>query len=292
MKIGLALSGGGAKGMSHIGALRALIESGIKPDLVGGASSGAIVAGLYGCGYNPIEIEKIVKGNLGNIIDVNYYKIICSLLNFYQIRTKELSGLIKGEKIERILKYYTNNQDIRDTKIPVVLSATRVDNGDSFYFVSNKMNLLNERKIKYIDSINLGEAIRASISFPAIFQPKKILYNNEYVSLMDGGIIDNIPIRILQKMGADIVIGINLGYNGRVDSSIDNFIEIGEQAVAIMSYMITRKEYKEPEPEIYIYNPEIWDISLLQLSAIDKSIERGYTAMKKHIPAIKRKFNI
>ncbi|WP_341877046.1 patatin-like phospholipase family protein [Defluviitalea saccharophila] len=292
MKIGLALSGGGVRGMSHIGAMKALIENGIRPDLVAGASAGAIVAGLYGYGYEPEEIETIIKNNVFRIIDIDYLQMICTLLNLRQIKTRGLSGLIKGQRLEKILRYYTDNIKIKNTKIPVAISATRVQNGDSFYFVSDRSSLTDETKIKYVDDISLCDAIRASISFPALFQPKDILYQGEIVSLMDGGVVDNIPIRVLQKMGADVVIGINLGYNGRMDRDIDSFIEIGEQAIAIMSYMITKKEYSCRERSIYIYNPEIWDISLLELSAIDECIEKGYEAMKKHIIPIKQKLRI
>ncbi|NLK98912.1 MAG: hypothetical protein GX272_12695 [Epulopiscium sp.] len=292
MKIGLALSGGGVRGMSHIGAMKALIENGIRPDLVAGASAGAIVAGLYGYGYEPEEIETIIKNNVFRIIDIDYLQMICTLLNLRQIKTRGLSGLIKGQRLEKILRYYTDNIKIKNTKIPVAISATRVQNGDSFYFVSDRSSLTDETKIKYVDDISLCDAIRASISFPALFQPKDILYQGEIVSLMDGGVVDNIPIRVLQKMGADVVIGINLGYNGRMDRDIDSFIEIGEQAIAIMSYMITKKEYSCRERSIYIYNPEIWDVSLLELSAIDECIEKGYQAMKKHIIPIKQKLRI
>lgn len=292
MKIGLALSGGGVRGMSHVGALKALIENGIRPDLIAGASAGAIIAGLYAYGYEPDEIEAIIKENIFYIIDIDYLQIIRTLLNFHQIKTKGLSGLIKGQRLEKILRYYTENQKIKDSRIPVAISATRVQNGDCFYFVSDKSCLRDESKIKYVDDISICDAIRASIAFPAVFQPKNILYCGEIISLMDGGVVDNIPIRILQKMGAEVVIGINLGYNGRMERDIDSFIEIGEQAIAIMSYMVTKKEYSGREQSVYIYNPEIWDISLLQLSAIDECIRKGYEAMKKHIVPIKKKLKI
>lgn len=292
MKIGLALSGGGIRGMSHIGALKALIENGIRPSLIAGASAGAIIAGLYGYGYEPKEIEAIVKNNICRAIDVDYFQIICTLLNLHQIKTRGFSGLIKGQRIERILQFHTHNKRIKDTKIPIAISATRVQNGDSYYFVSDKSKLADERKVKYIDDISLSEAIRASISFPAVFQPKNILYNGERISLMDGGVVDNIPVRALQRMGADVVIGINLGYNGRMDKTIDSFIEIAEQATAIMSYMITKKEYSKQETKIYIYNPEIWDISLLEFSAMDECIEKGYNSMYKQIDIIKQKLRI
>lgn len=278
--------------MSHIGALKALIENGIKPNLISGASSGAIIAGLYACGYEPNDIEAIVKDNLNRLIDVDYLQIIRTMLNLHQIRSRGLNGLIKGQRLEKIFNYYTDYKKIRDTKIPLAISATRIENGDSFYFVSDKSNLIEEKKVKYVDDIRLGEAIRASISFPGIFQPKNILYKGEKISLVDGGVVDNIPIRVLQKMGADVVIGINLGYNGRMDKTIDSFVEIGEQSIAIMSYTITKKEYSDREPYIYIYNPQIWDIPLLELSATDECIKKGYEAMKSHIIFIKRKLKI
>ncbi|WP_058485061.1 patatin-like phospholipase family protein [Defluviitalea phaphyphila] len=290
MKIGLALSGGGIRGMSHIGALKALIEEGIKPDLISGASSGAIIAGLYGCGYTPEEIEAIVKNNLNNIIDIDYFKIIFTILNFREIKTRGLSGIIKGEKIEKILQINTQFKNIKCTKIPIAISATRVQNGDSFYFVSDKSNLKDSKKIKFIDNIALSKAIRASISFPSLFKPKDIIYNGEKIFLMDGGIVDNMPIKVLKKMGADVVIGVNLGYNGRIKKDIDSFIEIGEQAISIMSYMLIKKEYYNKDSSIYVYNPHIWDIPLLELSAVDECIKKGYYAMKRNIPMIKYKF--
>ncbi|NLP46958.1 MAG: patatin-like phospholipase family protein [Epulopiscium sp.] len=292
MKIGLALSGGGIRGMAHIGALKALEESAIIPDYIAGTSIGAIIAGLYAYGYSAQELEELVFTYIHNIIDINYMGIIRSLFRLKDLKTRGLSGLIKGERLEFLLKTLTNNCWISDTKIPIVIPAVGVHNGITYYFLSQKLYFIGQKYKKSIQNIKLYKAMRASMAFPVVFSPKKIFWNHQEIWLMDGGITDNLPIVTLKELGAQKIIGIHLGYNGRIRPEVDSFIEIGEQALSIMMYYREKEHYKYKNKNIYVLNPEIWDVSLLQLNSVQECIHRGYTSMKQHLPIIKQQWNL
>lgn len=287
MKIGLALSGGGIRGMAHIGALKALHEYHIFPDMISGSSAGSIVAGLYAYGYSPDEIASIVRASIKDCIDINYLGILYTMLHVKQIATKGTSGLIRGNRIEQILKRITDNQWMYEAKRPLAIPAVRVHNGDTYYFVSNTENLKKKKHIHYVEDVKIYEAIRSSISFPFLFQPKILSYKGQELWLIDGGVSDNLPAGVLFEMGADRVIGINLGYNGKMEPGVSNFIEITEQSLSIMMYYMTKHSCPVYKKDCYIYNPEIWDISLLHLEALDDCIQKGYEAMKKEIPRMK-----
>ncbi|NLL69944.1 MAG: patatin-like phospholipase family protein [Epulopiscium sp.] len=290
MKLGVALSGGGIRGMAHIGVLKALEEEDIQIDSISGTSAGAIIAGLYAYGYSAVEIEKLVHHSINGIIDVNYRGILTSLLNFKDLKTRGLSGLIKGERLEDLFKKLTNDCWICDTQIPIAIPAVGVHNGVTYYFSSRKIHFIGQKHKQGIQNIKLYEAMRASMAFPALFVPKKLHRWGQEVWLMDGGVTDNLPISILMELGAQKVIGVHLGYNGRIMKEVDSFIEIGEQALSIMMYYREKEFYKQTTKNIYILNPEIWNVSLLQIKSIQQCIDQGYQSMKVHLPIIQKQW--
>lgn len=186
-KVGLALSGGGAKGAATIGVLKVIERTGIKVDYVSGTSIGAIIGGLYSVGYSTKEMEELFL-------------------------SQEWQDILEGQRVDAKLKSLFDNRGVtefKDTKIP-------------FRCVAAEENTYEE---VVLSSGPIVKAIRASMSIPEIYEPVK--WGNKY--LVDGGVINNLPVDVVRSMGADIVIaidlqqedgfsiGVSLGVGGLVD---------------------------------------------------------------------------
>ncbi len=177
-KLGLALGGGAAKGLAHIGILKVLDEYGIKPDFISGTSIGALIGALYASGKTGIEIENIA-------LELNR-KDIKKALKI----TLSGAGFISGEKISELLYPIIEVKNIDELKIPFACTACNIINGEEFIFTEG-----------YI-----SEAIGASISIPGIFSPVK----HNKAALVDGGLVNPVPVDLVREMGADYVIAVNV----------------------------------------------------------------------------------
>lgn len=210
-KIGLVLSGGGAKGISHIGVLKALEKAGIRPDYIAGTSMGSIVGGLYAIGYSADTLEKMVRGIdwdqvLSNKIPLNYiayeekFYYNRYLINFPIVDWKLTlpNGLIEGQMLSEMLSDFawpaSKYENFDEFPIPFRCVATDVSNGQPYIFKDGP----------------LSKAMRASMSIPTAFTSQVM----DSTLLVDGGIINNFPVEILKEMGADIIIGVNVSSAG------------------------------------------------------------------------------
>lgn len=279
MRFGLALSGGGIRSAAHIGVLKALEENGLRPSWISGTSAGSIVAGLYACGYSPLEMENVVMRISKNIFDTDFMGLLSGLLQLAIRKDMGISGILKGCKVEKLLDRLTKGQMLQDAKLPLAIVAVDICNGQTVYFISHKKGLQDDPYTMYQDNIKICEAIRASIAIPVLFQPKIIGGQR----LVDGGISDSLPTAILKKMGASRVVGVNLGYSGQMKRDVVNIIEIGSQSLGIMEYHMTQLMNIKAD---CIINPNIYDVGLLDLHKIPECIERGYIAAKKNIDII------
>lgn len=282
MRFGLALSGGALRGAAHIGVLKALEEYGYFPSWISGASAGSIVAGLYSIGYTPAEMEAIAVSLKRNIFDLDYSGILLGLASWLLFR-KELNidGVIKGSSIEKLMKELAGNYNIKETKIPLAITSVNINNGQTVIFVSNKKRLKSTKYTQYVDDVTIRSAIRASVAIPVIFKPHMI----HGMRLVDGGVSEGLPVSVLKEMGASRVIGVNLGYSGQMKKEIDNIIEIGNQAIDIMSYQITRLRTATAD---CIINPCIYDVGLMDIEKIPECIQRGYESVSNNIDLIKK----
>lgn len=285
MKLGLALSGGGVRGAVHIGVIKALEENGIYPDMISGNSSGSIVAALYSSGYKSDQmIDILIKNANKSIVDLNIGKVIDYAKSIFMGRPKKIDGFIDGNRVKKLMDDYCTKSGckyIRDSLIPLAIPAVDINTSRIVMFVSNKAGMKDQKEIEFDDDIDVATAVRASISYPAVFKPCMVKGKR----LVDGGIRDNVPVRILRKMGANRVLAVNLGYVGKADNDIDDALEIAIQAIDIMAYQITRESIKEAN---YVLLPEVYDVRLLEVSRIPECIERGYKAALKSMPAIRR----
>ncbi len=289
MSIGLALSGGGAKGAAHIGVLQALKEENIQIDYISGTSSGSIVASLYAVGYNPFNIYDLFDAYCSHIFDCDK-KLPFRLAGTFFTGRVSIKGLAKGDKLEKFLKMYFAKKgvyDISDVEFPLAIPTVDLTSGEEVYFLSkyidgeSRSNGYDDLP-SYIYSSNLASIVRASSSFPAVFEPKII---NSKV-LVDGGVRVNTPVTILRKMGADKVLAVCFDKNDNCQSYTKNIIGITLKTFDIMGHQINEEELLKAD---YILTPNVEDVGLLDCSKTRKIINQGYYAVKNNIEKIREK---
>jgi len=178
MKIGLALGSGGARGLAHIGVLRVLEREKIPIDLIAGSSMGALIGGIYASGMDAVTLEEIA-------LNISWQQTA----RFFT-PTISKAGLVDGNKIEKLLETFIGRIIFSKLKIPFVTVTTDIENGKEVIIKTGKVS----------------RAIRASCSIPGIFTPLK--YGNRY--LVDGGLVNPVPVDVARRSGADIVIGVNV----------------------------------------------------------------------------------
>lgn len=291
MAIGLALSGGGAKGLSHIGVLEALNDYGIKIDYIAGTSSGSLVAGLYAAGFSPNDILRMVNIYKDKIIDVDG-KMGFKLFGMLLKKKISIKGFIKGNSLENILEHVLatkNVYDIGDVKMPLAISTVNLYTGEIVYFINkqqtNRICCIQDEmeyddKPSYINKGNLASIIRASCSVPGIFVPKEI-DNNTYV---DGGVRVNTPTDVLRKMGADKVIAVTFDCNKKCNFSIDNVVGISSQAFNIMTHNSNKTDVENADVNIRLC---LNKVSLLDFNNSNYIAKRGYNIVARNIKKIK-----
>lgn len=246
-KLGLALGGGAARGYAHIGVLQVLNEMGIKPNMVAGTSIGGLIGSLYCSGISPIMLEKLA-------ISLTQDKWV----DFIVPR----KGLIAGRKIEDIIRLLTKNADFKDLAIPLCVTSTDLKTGCCIT----------------IDSGNVARAVRASISIPGIFTP--VITGNKV--LVDGGVLNNLPVDVVRKMGAEVVIAVDLGHEKRM--RLNNIYDILMKTFDIMGREIQKQQIYNAE---VIIRPNLEEFRSLSFRNPEKCIKIGRIAAGKHIQDIK-----
>jgi len=263
-KIGLVLGGGSAKGLAHIGVLKVLEEHNIKIDMISGASIGALIGALYLSGYSPKELEEMIKNlNFKKLIDIGVPR----------------SGLIKGDKMESYLRELLDEKKFSDLSAPLYITAVDIVNYSEVVFSKG----------------DLAKAIRASVSVPGIFRPAK---NNGKI-LVDGGVLDNLPIEILKDAGADVIIAVNLSGNEKREIVYDvadkkksegkspNIMSILADSYRLMDREHTRL-YLEKSGADLMLHPDLRKVGFADFSKVSEGIKAGEIEAKKKIGKIKR----
>ncbi|WP_075590371.1 patatin-like phospholipase family protein [Labilibacter marinus] len=235
-KIGLVLSGGGAKGIAHIGVLKILEQLNIRPDYITGTSMGSIMGGLYAIGYSADELDSIVrimdwgsilvdKIPLTNVIPEEKHGYNRFLLEFDLTKSgpKLPASMVKGQGIMEQMNYLawhvSEVESFDDFPIPFRCVASDLISGKPYVF----------------DSGDLVTAMRASMAIPSVFSPVSI----DTMLLVDGGVLDNMPVVTCREMGADIIITVNVGF--REKPSKDDFKTLGD---VLMGAAMIRSNYE------------------------------------------------
>lgn len=277
MKIGLALSGGGIRGIAHAGALKAFEEQDIKIDIIGGTSSGSLIASLYAMGISPYYIYVLFKKYAEKLVSINAGPIISEIGNFLINKKISITGLKSGEGIEEAyneIAYKKGISKISDIKMPIFIPAVDISNGKEYIFTSVK----DKMSSKYITDISVGTAVRASSSFPVVFNSCNY---NEHIFL-DGGILNNIPIKEVKEHGADKVISIKFDSDPVKEDS--NAMDIVMKILDVMGNKISEESFKLSDYTITIPSD---GTGLLDTGNLDYCYKSGYNTVMKEMDKIK-----
>ncbi|MBQ0117561.1 MAG: patatin-like phospholipase family protein [Flavobacterium sp.] len=280
-KIGLVLSGGGAKGLAHIGVLKVLEEEGIEISYIGGTSMGAIIGGLYASGYNAHQLDSIFKNVDSDALVQDYIPRISK--SFYEKRNDEIyalqlpfdrfkigvpqalsRGMYNYNLLSRLTYHVKEIHDFNQLPIPFACVATCVETGQEVI----------------LDRGNLSQSIIASGAFPSLFAPVEI--NNRI--LIDGGVVNNYPVEHVKQMGADIIIGVD------VQDDLKSREELGGATGVLLQIsnfpMIDQMNNKRELTDVYI-KPAIKGYSVISFEQGDEIIEKGRQAAMRVLEQIK-----
>jgi NTE family protein len=240
--IGLALGGGAVLGAAHIGVLRALAEFDIRIDYVTGTSIGSLVGSLFACGKGWEAIGEVAS-------ELSWMDI--SKMTFSR------SGLLSNEKLGGLVRKTIGERTFADTDIPLALIATDIGTGDK--------HVLNEGPI--------DTAVMASTCIPGIFIPVK----RDGLLLVDGGIVENVPIPTLRELGAEYIIGVNLNaHHG--NRTPRNILEVLSNSFHYTLANATRFQVNEAD---ILIEPDLSEFSFIDTDQVPDLIEAGYTTARE-----------
>lgn len=280
MKLGVALSGGGIRGIAHAGVLQALIDNNVPIHIIGGTSAGSMVASLYAMGYEPYVIYQLFKKHSKEIIGAKKFPVISNFLYFQFSKKFTLTGFHNGQAIEEVcnrLAIRKNITSVSEIQMPLVITTVDIMKSKEYIFTNNIPKDVKD-KTKYITDISIGKAVRASSSFPAVFSP----CNVEKHAFMDGGVLDNVPVIEVKKQGADKVLAVKFDADPIDESS--NFMDIAMKTIDIMGSKIAEDNLEASDYVLNVYTDKV---GLLDTEKLDKCYEYGYQSVEQNLEKIK-----
>ena len=251
-KIALVLGGGAARGFAHVGVIRALEQEKIPVDMIVGTSVGSLIGAIYADTRSSFELE-VIAFKLGKD-DLFDFSIFSSA-----------TGPVKGDRLENFVQAKVRKKNIEQLSIPFSAVAT---------------NLLTGERV-VLDKGPVGRAVRASSSIPGIFTP--VSYRG--MTLVDGGVVDNVPVDVAREKGADIVIAVNIGKDV-VNKDVSNILDITLQAVNIMAYEISK--FKAQGADVLI-EPDVGGVATMDFTRKEYCMRAGIEAAQRMMPELKKK---
>ena len=249
-KLGLALGGGAARGFAHIGVIQVLEEAGLRPDFVAGTSAGSVVAALYASGKTGAQLQQIGES-------MEEAAITDWTLPVFN------SGILRGDALARYVNQQVGGRSSENMNVPLGIVATDLYSGEMMVFQRG----------------DTGLAVRASSAVPAIFQPVKISGR----SYVDGGLVSPVPVRAARRMGAQVVLAIDI--TSPPDSSgSEGTLAVLLQTASIMGKSINAFELKEAD---VVVRPDLRAVSSADFSSRKKAIEAGRRAMLELLPQLR-----
>ena len=250
LKIGLALGGGAARGFAHVGVIAVLEEAGLKPQLIVGTSAGSLVAALYASGKTSAQLQQTAL----NMEEVALTDWMLPLVG---------RGMFRGEALGRYVNELVAGRLIENMAIPLGIVATDLNSGEALLFQRG----------------DTGTAVRASSAVPAVFLPVKI-NGREYV---DGGLVSPVPVRFARRMGADVVVAVDISSPPEGNPS-DGTLQILLQTFAIMGKSINQYELKDAD---VVVRPSQVGLKGADFSSRQRAIDAGRAAMLAALPALR-----
>ena len=278
MKIGLALAGGGVKGVAHVGVLKALQEEGIEIGYLGGTSSGSMVATLYAMGYTPEDMMKLFTYFIEDVVKIDPKFLLTNATSNKQIFAE---GFSSGKNIEVIMEEcasYKGVKFVKDLKTPIVIPTVDIVERKEYVF-TNRDNNTKFPKGKYITDATISSAVRASASYPIMYAPAR--YKGH--KFVDGGVLDNIPVENVKKLGAKKVLAV--GFLDEDDDAPKNVFDI---AAACIDIVFSDKSTSLYEKADYALRVPLPGVSVFSTKKLQFAYRQGYDEAKKHMKAIKK----
>jgi NTE family protein len=249
-RIGLALGGGAARGFAHVGVIQVLEEAGIRPSLVAGTSAGSLVAAIYASGKTGAQLQQVAE-------TMEEAAIADWSLQIFS------RGALRGEALARYVNAQVNSRLIENMPMPLGIVATDLNTGVDALFQRG----------------DTGTAVRASSAVPAVFQPVKIS-GRDYV---DGGLVSPVPVRAAHKMGAELVIAVDIS-SPPEGNLMGGTLDILLQTFSIMGKSINTFELRDAD---VVVRPVLSGISSADFGARKRSIEAGRQAMLLALPQLR-----
>ncbi len=253
-KLGLALGAGGSRGVAHIGFLKALEEEGIKPDYICGCSMGSVVGAAYSAGLAPDKMWTIIsKLRLLDLI----------------APSGQRGGLFGTKKMRQQLIKHIGNLNFEDLQVP-------------FHCIA--VDMCSQKLVEFFQG-SVIDAVVASSSIPAVFHP----FDKDGMRLIDGGILERVPVAQVKAMGADVVVAVDV--LGQRDCSEDcpRVLGVLLETIDLMDNYRTRRR-KEDNADItdFWLEPDLGAMSQYELKQVRFAFEKGYEMGKEYAPAIKK----
>lgn len=259
-RIALVLGGGGAKGAAHVGALKVIEEAGIRPDIIVGTSIGAIVGGLYSIGYRAADLDTLFRSQ-----------------QWLQLFTREA---IRGDAIKAMLNRLVAPDTIRKT-----------EGKCQFACIATDLSTLSE---VVLENDSLARNLRASMSIPGVFRPVRF---DNYV-LLDGGMLNNLPVDVARQMGANIVIAVDLTVNHhekeeKEDFNISDLFDISK-VKGMVGWLLNRPDFKKYKQNCLdaniLINPPLTRYAATSFARqrIEEMIQLGEQAARAHISELQQ----
>ncbi|MFJ2360726.1 hypothetical protein C3E98_005455 [Pseudomonas sp. MWU13-2625] len=279
-KVGLVLSGGAARGLAHIGVLKALEEQGIKIDAIAGTSMGAVVGGLYASGYKIDELEKLALNidwqqalsDAPPREDVPFRRkqddrdfLVKQKLSFRDDGSLGLPlGVIQGQNLalllESLLAHTSDTRDFDKLPIPFRAVATDIASGEKVVFRKG----------------HLPQVIRASMSIPAVFAPVEL----DGRLLVDGGMTDNIPLDVAREMGVDVAIVVDIGTPLRNRKQLTTVVDVLNQSITLMTRRNSEEQLAALKPTDVLIQPALAAFGVTDFGKAQEMIDAGYRATR------------
>lgn len=282
LKVGLVMSGGGAKGFAHIGALKVLEKAGVRIDYIGGTSMGAIVGSLYASGYNATEIDSIFRSyDFDELMQDNLPRRVKSMYQKENTEKYALSLPIKNGSIG-LPKALSKGQNVFNELSKLTEHVHSIDDFSKlpipFFCIATNLETGNQ---EILEEGFLPEAIKASGSFPTLLNPVEI----DKKIMVDGGVVNNFPTDIMRKKGVDIVIGIDVQGKLLTKNEITSAPDVLMQ---IVNFQMYEDEQKKKGLTDYYVHPEVSDYTVISFDDIQDIVKSGEAATFKQFQAFKK----
>ncbi|MEJ2505996.1 MAG: patatin-like phospholipase family protein [Ignavibacteriaceae bacterium] len=288
-KVGLALSGGGARAIAQIGVLKALEEAGIKADIIVGTSMGSIIGGLFAAGYSFNELDSIVsKTDWESLLSLNNETSRSELFVDQKITEDRALFSLRLDGFKPVLPTSLNNGQRLSNYFYLLTSMAPINSGDSFDDLWVKFRAvctdLISGQMVVLDKGSLSKTMRASSSVSFFLEP--VQWGDQL--LVDGGLVSNIPVDVTRQSGADLVIAVNTTSPLHSEEDMDLPWYVADQVVSIPMKKINDLELSRAD---FIITPELKNVAATEFTNIDSLILYGYLSTIPLVEKIKLKID-